>query len=248
MPAVSAYTAAALIAAFILQTFLPLGDHKAFSFSDAQRKLLGFGPSKRPAGPPTGVQPRPAGIEPLAVTPPSRTTRPMLQPVSTPGEAQPGQLRTAGSKGSARNVTPDQLQRMIQELEDHVDAAQAPQGAADFGAFPGGAAVQAGVTPSAATNKYRPSAMSVGLKSAPTQTDGVPRVVPAQRASIMRELGVTEDTVTSGIENLREWFASDVLQPLQTALQTAHDDLITGATQLGFTGVRLTPLIDLGKN
>ena len=49
-----------------------------------------------------------------------------------------------------------------------------------------------------------------------------------------------------GMENLREWFSSDLLQPLLAAIKTAHIDVIAGAAQLGFSGVRLTPLIDLG--
>lgn len=50
----------------------------------------------------------------------------------------------------------------------------------------------------------------------------------------------------TGIESLREWFASDVLQPLQAAFEQAHADVIAGAAQLGFAGVRLTPLTELG--
>ena len=50
-----------------------------------------------------------------------------------------------------------------------------------------------------------------------------------------------------GIEQAREWFASDLLQPLMVAINGAHTDVIAGAAQLGFPGVRLTPLTDLGK-
>jgi hypothetical protein len=50
-----------------------------------------------------------------------------------------------------------------------------------------------------------------------------------------------------GIEQAREWFASDVLQPLMVAVNSAHTEVIAGAAQLGFPGVRLTPLTDLGK-
>ncbi len=51
-----------------------------------------------------------------------------------------------------------------------------------------------------------------------------------------------------GIEQAREWFASDVLQPLMVAISSAHVEVIAGAAQLGFPGVRLTPLTDLGKH
>ncbi len=37
-----------------------------------------------------------------------------------------------------------------------------------------------------------------------------------------------------------------MLQPLLAAIKTAHADVIAGAAQLGFQGVRLTPLSDLG--
>jgi hypothetical protein len=50
-----------------------------------------------------------------------------------------------------------------------------------------------------------------------------------------------------GIEQAREWYASDVLQPLMVAIKSAHAEVIAGAAQLGFPGVRLTPLTDLGK-
>ncbi len=50
-----------------------------------------------------------------------------------------------------------------------------------------------------------------------------------------------------GVEQAREWFASDVLQPLMVAINSAHAEVIAGAAQLGFPGVRLTPLTDLGK-
>jgi hypothetical protein len=48
------------------------------------------------------------------------------------------------------------------------------------------------------------------------------------------------------MEQAREWFASDVLQPLMVAINSAHAEVIAGAAQLGFSGVRLTPLTDLG--
>ncbi len=121
--------------------------------SEGQRKLLGMGPSSRPAATPAR---RRAPPEPL-VTPPSRAARPFLQPIVTGEEQQLGQLRTPGSKGSARNVTPDQLQRMMEELDDHVDAAaaQTATGAADFGAFAGTSGVQPGVSLLAGGNTYR---------------------------------------------------------------------------------------------
>ncbi len=120
--------------------------------SEGQRKLLGMGPSSRPAAPPVRTR---AAAEPL-VTPPSRAARPFLQPIVIGEEPQLGQLRTPGSKGSARNVTPDQLQRMMEELDEHVDAAaaQTATGAADYGAFAGAAGVQPGVSPAGA-NTYR---------------------------------------------------------------------------------------------
>lgn len=119
--------------------------------NEGQRKLLGMGPSSRPAAPPARIRPPP---EPL-VTPPSRAARPFLQPVATGEEPQLGQLRTPGSKGSAKNVTPDQLQRMIEELDEHVDAAaaQPATGAADYGAFAGASGVQPGALLGA--NTYR---------------------------------------------------------------------------------------------
>ena len=52
----------------------------------------------------------------------------------------------------------------------------------------------------------------------------------------------------TGIESLRGWLANDVLQPLQAAIGQAHADVIAGADQLGFAGVRLTPLSDLGEH
>lgn len=114
-----------------------------------------MGPSLRPAA--AGPIRTRATAEPL-VTPPNRATRPFLQPIVTGEEPQLGQLRTPGSKGSARNVTPDQLQRMMQELDEHVDiaAAQNATGAADYGAFSGAAGVQPGVSaPLAGASTYR---------------------------------------------------------------------------------------------
>jgi hypothetical protein len=112
-----------------------------------------MGPSSRPAAQP--IRNRPTA-EPL-VTPPSRAARPFLQPIITGEEPQLGQLRTPGSKGSAKNVTPDQLQRMMEELDEHVDAAaaQTATGATDYGAFAGASAVQPGVPSLGGANTYR---------------------------------------------------------------------------------------------
>ena len=45
---------------------------------------------------------------------------------------------------------------------------------------------------------------------------------------------------------MREWFASDVLQPLQIAIENAHSEVVNTAAQLGYQGIRLTPLSELG--
>lgn len=49
------------------------------------------------------------------------------------------------------------------------------------------------------------------------------------------------------VEKLREWYAAEVLQPLHAAVRTIHEEIIQCASQTGFSGVRLTPLGELGK-
>ncbi|KAL4514510.1 hypothetical protein Ndes2437B_g01024 [Nannochloris sp. 'desiccata'] len=247
--AVAAYTAAVILGVMAVQAALAIGERKPIwdALSEGQRKLLGMGPSSRPAAPPARTR---SAAEPL-VTPPSRAARPFLQPIVTGEEPQQGLLRTPGSKGSARNVTPDQLQRMMEELDEHVDAAaaQTATGAADYGAFAGASGVQPGVSSLGGGNTYRPSAIPRGTAAAPLRSDGrITQSQPAQRGAVLHEMGVREDALEVGIEQAREWFASDVLKPLMVAVHNAHLEVIAGAAQLGFPGVRLTPLTDLGTD
>jgi len=48
------------------------------------------------------------------------------------------------------------------------------------------------------------------------------------------------------MDKLREWFAAEVLQPLEKAIDSAHLDVINAAAPVGFPGVRLTALNELG--
>ena len=51
----------------------------------------------------------------------------------------------------------------------------------------------------------------------------------------------------AAVEDLREWFASDVLQPLQRAIESAHSDVIDSAAQIGLPpSISLTALSELG--
>lgn len=125
---------------------------------DKQRKLIGMGPSATARVPLAPPLPGQARAPELVVTPPSKTVRPMLQPIIIGEEPLGGQLHTPGSRGSARNVTPDQLQRMMLELDQHVDAAAqtAMGGPGEYGAaFPGGAGVQPGVPSLSPASTYR---------------------------------------------------------------------------------------------
>ncbi len=45
-----------------------------------------------------------------------------------------------------------------------------------------------------------------------------------------------------GTEKLREWFASDVLKPLEAAMASAHRDVIDAAAAVGVQGMTLSPL------
>ena len=116
-----------------------------------------MGPAVRPVvAPLVGGQPR--APEPL-VTPPSKTTRSIMQPITIGEDVLSGQLQTPGSRGSARNVTPDQLHRMMLELDEHVDAAaqNAMGGPGEYGAGFAGATggVQPGVPSLSPANTYR---------------------------------------------------------------------------------------------
>lgn len=125
--------------------------------TEAQRQLLGLGAGARIRGPPGAALPAQPVPEPL-ITPPSKSTRPFVQATGLPEESQGAQLPfTPGSRGSkGGNVTPDQLQRILQEFDDQVNAStaaansHAPAGQ-DFVAF-GSPAVAVHPSPS---NTYR---------------------------------------------------------------------------------------------
>lgn len=51
-----------------------------------------------------------------------------------------------------------------------------------------------------------------------------------------------------GVERLREWFATEVLKPLVKAVDCAHEDVVNAAEHMGFPGIRLTALSELGKS
>lgn len=49
------------------------------------------------------------------------------------------------------------------------------------------------------------------------------------------------------IEKLREWFATEILQPLENAADCAHINVVNAAVPVGFPGIRLTALNELGE-
>jgi len=50
-----------------------------------------------------------------------------------------------------------------------------------------------------------------------------------------------------GTERLREWFATEVMQPLEHAIDSAHTEVLRTAADLGLTGIALSPLRQLGE-
>ena len=84
-------------------------------------------PAPRQPAPTAAVRPllashRPA--EPLVTPPPTTRSRAFLKPITVTEEPlYSGQQAQARTPGSARHVTPDQLQRMMYELDSAADSA-----------------------------------------------------------------------------------------------------------------------------
>ena len=57
-----------------------------------------------------------------------------------------------------------------------------------------------------------------------------------------------EHCTQGGCEALREWMASDVLQPLLLAMATAHEEVVQSAARLGWAGLQLSPLSEAGAS
>lgn len=143
------------------------------------------------------IAPLPQVTEPL-LTPPNRATRPLGLSITAPGGAEEvgppsASLFTPGSRSSRGNVTPEQLQQILQDFEDQANATAAVTGSGQVpgaGDFFGG---QATLTPSA--NTYRPSAVPKGANPPPIRDGRIVESLPSQKQRVMQDLGITEDTL-----------------------------------------------------
>lgn len=199
-----------------------------------------------------GIHASSAAAQGTFVTPPAKSSnvlgKPWYHAYETSVGASP-RIRTPGStrSESVGNLTPEQLQNLLRDFDENFDAINGARAE-----ITSERTLTAGISPASSTtpSRYRPSAVQKGTSVTPLRADGrVTQSSLSQRLQVMESLGVSRAGLEHAIDNLREWFAENLLHSLQRNLADAHLDVIQFADTLGIaSGFRLTALKDLSND
>ena len=150
-----------------------------------------------------------------------------------------GRRRTATPYSSSPTVTtPEQLQQYLDAFEEQAQANPGQPAAAALygGKQPFGAVEQS-------MQQYRPSLQARGQTGSPLRADGL--LSPSSQENVnavLARLQMDARTLEAWTDRFREWLAADVLKPLVRQVRSAHEQVASSASRLGWTRIELSSL------